>query len=145
MLDYAFFAMLFAIATSLAPSSASEVGFQNTRHPDQHMTWVRGQDGRWAMTINGREAGHYQRQGDHIIQDRGDEGVSRYAIGELLSPQDLRRGADRIRLDARFSSATLEVRRNAGTLELHEAAQRVLVTGLRLESRTSRSASRPRP
>lgn len=133
-MDYAFFAMLFAIATALAPSGSARVGFQNTRHPDQHMTWVRGDDGRWAMTINGREAGHYQRSGDVVIQDRGDEGTERLPIGQLLNPQDLGPGSARVRLSERFSRATLDVHRENGGIELRESARRILVTGLRLES-----------
>ena len=45
MLDYSFFALLFALATTLAPAGAEEVGFQNVRHPDQSMTWRHGDDG----------------------------------------------------------------------------------------------------
>ncbi|MFK7992324.1 MAG: hypothetical protein AB8I08_40260 [Sandaracinaceae bacterium] len=134
MMDYAFFAMLLAIATALAPSGSAQVGFQNTRHPDQHMTWVRGDDGRWAMTINGREAGHYHRSGDVVIQDRGDEGTERFRIGQLLNPNDLGPQSTHIRLAERFTHARLDIHRDNSSVELRETARRILVTGLRLES-----------
>lgn len=141
-MDYAFFAMLFAIATALAPSGSTEVGFQNTRHPDQRMTWVREGDGRWAMTINGREAGHYQRNGASVVQDRGDEGTERFRLDQLLDPGDLTQRSTQIHLTERFQHAVLDVARRGATVELRETAERILVTGLRLESRSAGTPSR---
>jgi hypothetical protein len=135
MLDYSFFALLFLLAQTLAPAGASRLVLENVRHPEQRMEWVREADGRWAMTINGREMGHFARDGEAVVHDPGVRAPSRFTVAELVDARDLRRDATRLRLRGSFEATVLQVSREGPALELRDPSRRLLVTTLRLRTR----------
>ena len=83
MMDYTFFAMLFYVVSSLAPNATTELRLQNSRHPEQSLVWTHGADGRWAMTINGREMGHFERSVDAVLHHTEIRETDRYAFRDL--------------------------------------------------------------
>ena len=94
--DYAFFALLFAVATTLAPADAREVTLVNGAHPDETLVWTRGEDARWALTVNGRDVGHFRRDGAMVVHETGQRAPDRFPIASLVDPDSLRRGATRL-------------------------------------------------
>lgn len=134
MFDYSFFALLFAIATTLAPAGADEVGFINVRHPEQRMTWTREGDGRWAMTMNERDIGRFERTGDAIFHHSDNRSPDRFLLNELLDPSALTRRATRIPLRGRFAPTVIHVDRD-GEVTLRDPTGRLLRTDLRLTAR----------
>ena len=78
MFDYSFFALLFLLATSLAPDAGAERAWINSRYPEQSITWTPEGEG-WAMRVNGREMGIFHLDGDAVVhhtgQGRGDREV----------------------------------------------------------------------
>ncbi|MCZ7683849.1 MAG: hypothetical protein M5U28_35830 [Sandaracinaceae bacterium] len=135
MFDYSFFALMFALATSLAPDGAREVALQNTRYPEQELAWVREGDGRWAMTINGRDMGHFRREGDAIVHETGVRAPDRFELASLADGRDLRRGARRVRLRGRWSRTVLEVSEETGGPLVRDPTREVLAVPLRLRAR----------
>lgn len=134
MFDYSFFALMFALATSLAPEGARTVVLENTRHAEQRMQWVRQDDGRWAMTINGREMGHFSRTDDAVVHETGTRAADRFELASLGEVRDLRRGATRVRLRGRWSRTVLEVSDEDGALRLSDPSREVLAVPLRLRT-----------
>jgi hypothetical protein len=134
MPDYSFFALLFAIATTLAPAGSTHVVLENTRHAEQRLEWTRGADGRWAMTINGREMGRFVRDGDVVVHDTGVRAPDRFSISELADPSDLRRGATRVRLRGPFAPGVLRVDGGDGALRLTGERGSFLPVPLRLRA-----------
>lgn len=132
MLDYSFFALMFALATSLAPEGARTVVLENTRHAEQRMEWTLEDDGRWAMTINGREMGRFHRDGDAIVHETGVRAPDRFELVELADARDLRRGARRVRLRGRWAARVIEVRSEGGARILADPSREVLAVPLRL-------------
>lgn len=135
MFDYSFFALLFTLATTLAPADAREVSLINARHPEQRMTWTRGDDGRWAMTMNDRDLGHFERTGDAVFHHTGQRSPDHFPLDALLDPARLSARATRLSLRGRFSPTALEIRREDGRVVLHDPDRRLLATDLRLEHR----------
>ncbi len=134
MLDYSFFALMFALATSLAPAGSRVVALENTRYPEQRLEWTRGDDGRWAMTINGRDLGHFRREGDAVIHETGVRDPDRFELASLADPRDLRRGATRVRLRGPWSQTVLGVRDEGGTLLVTDPTREALAVPLRLRT-----------
>ncbi|HEY8428875.1 MAG TPA: hypothetical protein VIL20_10890 [Sandaracinaceae bacterium] len=132
MLDFSFFALLFAIATSLAPAGARTVVLENTQHPEQRMAWMLESDGRWAMTLNGREMGRFWRDGAAIVHETGVRAPDRFELARLAEVRDLRRGARRVRLRGRWSERVIEVRDEGGARILADPSREVLGVPLRL-------------
>lgn len=131
MFDYSFFALLFLVATSLAPTGATTVTLENTHHPEQRMIWTRGEDGRWAMTINGRDMGHFSREPEAIVHHTGVRAPERFPIRELADRRDLRRDALRVRLIG-ARAPMLRVEREGAALRLVDPTREVLAVPLRL-------------
>lgn len=135
MLDYSFFALLFAIATSLAPASATTVVLENTQHAEQRMEWTRGEDGRWAMLINGRDMGHFARDGSDVVHDTGVRAPDRFPLAELADARDLRRGATRVRLRGRFAPTILRIEADGDASRITDPGGDHLRVPLRLYAR----------
>ena len=131
MFDYSFFALLFAIATTLAPAGSDEVSLVNVRHPEQRMTWTREEDGRWAMTMNGRDIGHFERAGDAVFHHSGQRSPDRFLLSELLDADALTRRTRRVPLAGRFAPTVIRVDRDGG-VTLRDPTGRLLRTDLRL-------------
>lgn len=134
-MDYSFFAMLFAVATALAPEGAHEVSLQNMRHPEQSLVWTRGDDGRWAMQMNTRDAGHFERRGEVIVHHTGVDAPRRYPLAELLDTRGLGRRTDHVDLRGTFAPTVLRVERSGGAIELVDPTRALLMTRLRLHHR----------
>lgn len=126
MLDYSFFALMFLLATSLSPASAPTVTLENTSHPDQQMVWTRQDDGRWAMTINGRAMGHFVREAGAVVHHTGVRDPERYAIEALADPRDLRPGATAVRLRGSSGPGSIRVSRRGDALRLDDPSRRTL-------------------
>lgn len=133
MFDYSFFALLFAVATALAPPDASEVTLRNQRHPRQTVTFTRGDDGRWALRVNDRDVGALERRDGAVFHHTGQRSPGHFPIDEMLDPATL--DAARIRLRGRFAPTVLSVRRDDGRVILHDPGGELLRTDLALESR----------
>lgn len=134
-MSYSFFAMLFLVATMIAPPNAQVVTLQNTAHPEQSIEWTRGADGRWAMHLNGRDVGHFRREGGDVIHETGVRDPDRFAEGTLVDPASLRADARELRLRGSFARTTLRVERSGGTVQLVDAARDLLPIPLRLLAR----------
>ncbi len=134
MLDYSFFALLFLVATSLAPPDARTVVLENTRHAEQRLEWTRGDDGRWAMTINGRDMGHFARRGSEVVHETGLRDPDHFAIEGLVEASDLRPDTTRLRLRGQFAPSVLRAERNGGALRLASEAGSLIPVPLRLLS-----------
>lgn len=135
MFDYSFFALLFAIATTLAPAGASRVELQNQRHPEQSMVWTEAADGRWALSLNGRDVGSFVREGDVITHHTGQGAPDAHPLADLLTPGTLRRSARTIELRGGFAPARIEVVRDGGSVVLRDPTRHLLGTDLRLHHR----------
>ncbi len=135
MIDYAFFALLFAVATALAPPGATEVMLENTRDHEQRIEWTRQDDGRWAMHVNERDVGHFIRRGNVIVHETGVRDPDRYPLSELLDAGALRRDATRIEARGQFGPAVLQVRREGGAIRLSSSNGTLLPVPLRLIAR----------
>ncbi|GAB5549529.1 MAG: hypothetical protein RLP09_10470 [Sandaracinaceae bacterium] len=133
--DYAFFALLFAVATTLAPADAREVTLVNGAHPDETLVWTRGEDARWALTVNGRDVGHFRRDGAMVVHETGQRAPDRFPIASLVDPDSLRRGATRLPTKGSFAPAVITVSRQGGRVELSDASREVLYVPLLLRSR----------
>lgn len=131
MADYSFFALLFFLASSLAPGATEERTWVNARHPEQMITWTPGGAG-WAMTVNGREVGVFHRDGDTIVHDTGQGAPDRFPIAQLAS---MRPGAPRIVLRGTFAPTVLTVERQGGRLRLVDPTGRLLRAELILRAR----------
>jgi hypothetical protein len=131
MFDFSFFALLFAVATSLAPADAREVTLVNVRHPTQRMTWTRGDDGRWAMTLNERAMGELERRDGAIFRHTGQRSPDHFPLRDLVEPPAPT--ARRVRLRGRFAPTVLHVQRRGGTTTLSDPSRELLRTDLRLE------------
>jgi len=131
MFDFSFFALLFVVATSLAPGDAREVTLVNARHPSQRMTWTRGADGRWAMTLNERDMGQFERTDDAVFHHSGQRSPDHFPLADLLDPSTLT--SRRVRLRGRFGPTVLHVRRGGGATRLSDPTGELLRTDLRLE------------
>lgn len=132
MSDYSFFAMLFAVVQTLAPSGATQLELQNVRHPEQTIVWDRGDDGRWALAVNGRDVGTFVREGSVVTHFRPPRDPSRHALSDLLDPSTLQRRARRIDLRGTFAPARIEISREGGAVTLRDPTRHLLVTDLRL-------------
>ena len=133
-MDYTFFAMLFYVASSLAPSAQTEITLQNSRFPDQALVWTHGEDGRWAMTINGREVGHFERSGDTILHHTGLRETDRHPVGELAAP--FQSSATRIQLRGPFTPSVIQIARSRGQpTRLTDPSRNVLTVPLLLSAR----------
>lgn len=135
MFDFSFFALLFLLASTLSPEGSRSIVLENTRYPEQSMEWTRQGDGRWAMTINGRELGHFERAGDAIVHATGQRDPDRFEIAELAERGDLARDARRIRLRGRFEARIVDVAVEGDARILSDASRELLRTPLRLRSR----------
>ena len=133
--DYAFFALLFAVATTLAPADAREVTLVNSAHPDQSLVWVRGDDARWALTVNGREVGHFRRDGSTVVHETGQGEPDRFPIASLLDPAALRPDARRVPARGDFAPAVISIEREVGVTRLSDASRALLYVPLLLRSR----------
>lgn len=134
MFDYAFFAMLFAVATALAPANSREVTLVNARHPEQEMTWTRQDDGRWAMTMNERDLGRFERTEDAVFHHTENRSPERFLLGDLVDASSLSRRARRVPLRGRFAPTIIHVERD-GAVTLRDPSRRLLATDLRLTTR----------
>lgn len=132
MFDTSFFAWLFLVATSLAPADATTVTLENTAHPEQRMIWTRADDGRWAMTINGRDMGHFVRESEVVVHHTGTRAPDRFPIAELVQPSDLRRNATRIRLAGTRAPTVIHVEPDGGARRLVDPSRETLRVPLRL-------------
>ena len=137
MLDYSFFALLFYIASALAPGATAERTWVNGRHPEQSITWTRGTNG-WALTVNGREVGLFRRDGDAIVHDTRtpstpDAEPRRFPIAQLAA--HFGPDADRITLRGSFAPATLTVERAGQQVTLSDPSRHLLRTELILRGR----------
>jgi hypothetical protein len=135
MFDFSFFALLFLLASSLAPDGSRSIVLENTRYPEQTMTWTRGSDGRWAMTINGRDLGFFERTADAIVHATGQRDPDRFAIVDLADAADLTRTATSIRLLGRWSPRIVSVAPEGDTRILSDDSRELLRTPLRLRAR----------
>lgn len=135
MFDYSFFAMLFAVATSLAPADATQVEWVNVRHPQQSLRWERASNGSWAMTVNERDVGRWVREASGITHRTGPDASRRFPLQALVRESDLVATTSRIRLRGQFSATTLAVERDGERLELVDPVGRLLATRLRLRFR----------
>lgn len=132
MLDYSFFALLFLLATGLAPDASQERAWINSRHPQQSIVWSREGDG-WAMRINGRELGVFHRDGDAIVHHTGQSEPQRFPL-DALAPE-VPRDARRIALRGAFAPTVLTVERGEGRLTLVDASRELLRVPLILSAR----------
>lgn len=135
MTDYSFFAMLFAIATSLSSPTSHEVSLVNVRHPEQRIVFTREDDGRWAMTLNERDVGRFERVGDAIFHHTDQRSPDRYMLAELLDPTAMGPRTERIPLRGTFAPAVLSVQRARGEITIEDPSREVLMTPLALRSR----------
>ena len=133
VLDHSFFALMFLLASALSPSDAPSLVLENTRHPEQRMVWTRADDGRWAMTINGRDMGHFAREADAVVHHTGVQSPDRYPVNRLADRRDLRRDATQVRLRGNHAGVTVRVIREEGrTRRLEDPSRRVLPVPLRV-------------
>ncbi|MEZ4335873.1 MAG: hypothetical protein R3B82_04535 [Sandaracinaceae bacterium] len=98
MFDYSFFALLFLLATSLAPDAGAERAWINSRYPEQSITWTPEGEG-WAMRVNGREMGIFHLDGDAVVHHTGQGEPHRFPVAALSGP--VSRDARRIPLRGR--------------------------------------------
>jgi hypothetical protein len=134
MTDYSFFAMLFAIATSLSPPTSHEVSLVNVRHPEQRIVFSLGDGGRWTMTLNQRDVGRFERVGDAVFHHTDLRSPDRHLLSELLDPSTLGRGTERIPLRGTFAPAVLTVRRAGGEITIEDPSREVLMSPLALRA-----------
>lgn len=132
MLEHAYFALMFLLASALSPADANTLVLENTRHPEQRMVWTRADDGRWAMTINGRDMGHFVREPDAVMHHTGVRAPERYSLDQLADLRDLRRDATEVRLRGDYAGVTVRVLQEGRTRRLEDANRRVLPVPLRL-------------
>lgn len=130
--DYSFFALLFLLASALAPDAAHERAWVNASHPEQAITWTREGDG-WAMRVNGRELGVFHLRGDAVIHQTNGQAPERYPVAELASPPSP--DARRVELRGSFAPNTLEVRREDDRLTLVDPGRELLRAPLILRAR----------
>ena len=138
MVDYTFFALLFSIATSLAPADATVVTLQSSRHQNQAMVWTRHTDGRWTMTLNGRQMGSFERRAHEVLHYTGAQtGQStpptEFPIAQLAGT--VRRTTARIPLRGRWSSTVLRVERGQGPPRIVDPSGELLRVELILHTR----------
>jgi len=130
--DYSFFALLFSLASALAPHGGQELTWVNGSHPEQTITWSRDGDG-WAMRINGRELGRFYARGDAVIHQLDGRAPDRHptdALAGAVEPD-----ARRIELRGSFAPNTLEVRREDGRITLVDPGRELLRAPLILRAR----------
>jgi hypothetical protein len=130
-MDYSFFALLFYLASSLAPNASAERTWVNGTHPEQSITWTPEGEG-WEMTVNGREIGVFQRDGDAIVHHTGVDAPHRFPIAELAS---VAANARRIPLRGSFAPTVLTVEREQGRVSLVDPTRNLLRTRLILRAR----------
>lgn len=130
--DYSFFALLFLLASALAPDASHERAWVNASHPEQEILWTREGDG-WAMRVNGRELGVFQRHGDAIIHQIDGRAPERFGVAELAGPTSA--DARRIALRGSFAPNTLDVRREGDRLTLVDPGRELLRAPLILRAR----------
>ena len=135
MTDYSFFAMLFVIATSLSPGGSHEVSLVNVRHPEQRIVFSRGDDGRWAMTLNERDVGRFERVGDAVFHHTDLRSPDRYVVSDLVDASALGREVERVALRGPFAPAVLRVRRTDGEVTIDDPSREVLMTPLAIRAR----------
>ena len=124
-----------ALAVShTAPEGSRGLVLENVRHPEQQMIWSRGGDGRWAMTINQRELGHFVRDGAGVVHTTGVREPDRYPTTTLVESADLVRGSRRVRLRGAFATRTIEITRDGDGLVLTDPSGELLRTPLRLRA-----------
>lgn len=132
MFDYSFFALLFLLASSLAPDAGAERAWVNSRYPQQSITWTPEGEG-WAMRVNGREMGIFHLDGDDVVHHTGQGEPRRFPITALSGP--VARDARRIVLRGQFSPTVLAVEREGGQLRLVDSTRELLRVPLILSSR----------
>ncbi len=132
MFDYSFFALLFLIASALAPNAGAERTWINSRHPEQQIAWTAEGDG-WAMRVNGREIGVFHLTADAVVHHTGQGEPRRFPIDALAGA--VAPGARRIPLRGRFAPTVLAVERAEGQLRLVDASRELLRVPLVLSSR----------
>ena len=132
MFDSSFFALLFLLASSLAPDSGAERTWINSRYPQQTIQWTHAGDG-WAMTINGREMGVFHRDGDAIVHHTGQGEPQRFSV-DALAPE-VPAGTRRIVLRGRFAPTVLSVERAEGRVTIVDPTRELLRVPLILGSR----------
>lgn len=132
MFDYSFFALLFLLASSLAPNASTERTWVNSRYPEQSISWTREGEG-WSMRVNGREIGVFHRHGDAIVHHTGSGPPRSFPIAELAAPPSP--GARRAVLRGRFAPTVLTIRRSQGRLELVDPSRELLRVPLILQAR----------
>src|SRR5688572_20258953 len=89
-MDYSFFALMFLIASALAPQGARELTLQNMRHPEQSIVWTRQADGAYAMRLNERDVGAFRRDDTSVVHTTGVREPVRFSITELVDSSALR-------------------------------------------------------
>ncbi len=132
MLDYSFFALLFLLASSLAPDAAAELTWINGSHREQTITWTPEGAG-WEMHVNGREVGIFQRDGDAIVHHTGQGEPQRFPIAQLAAP--VARDARQITLRGPFAPQVLNVERAGGGVTLVDPSRELLRARLILRAR----------
>ncbi|MCA9606582.1 MAG: hypothetical protein KC619_13345 [Myxococcales bacterium] len=132
MFDYSFFALLFLLATSLAPDAGAERAWINSRYPEQSITWTPEGEG-WAMRVNGREMGIFHLDGDAVVHHTGQGEPHRFPVAALSGP--VSRDARRIPLRGRFAPTVLAVERSGDEVRLVDAGRELLRVPLILSSR----------
>ena len=132
MFDYSFFALLFLLASSLAPDASAERTWVNGSHPEQTITWTPEGDG-WQMRVNGRDIGIFHRTEDAIVHHTGQGEPRRFPIDQLAAP--ITQNAPRITLRGTFAPRVLTVEREAGRVALVDPSRNLLRARLILRSR----------
>lgn len=132
--DYAFFALWFVLAQAFAPPDASVLTLVNERHPEQRMEWTRGDDGAWAMTLNGRELGRFRRANGAVVHETGQRPPDVHRLSDLVEIDDLRPGATRVRARGQFAPALLHATHEGPTVTFRDPSRQLTIVGLRLQS-----------
>jgi hypothetical protein len=134
MFDFSFFALLFLLAQSLAPDGSARLVLENVRHPEQRMEWTRGGDGQWAMTINERDMGRFERRGADVVHHSGVREAEHFPIAALVDVSELRRGAEHVRLAGTFAGRRVEIAPDGDGIVLTDPTRALLRTPLRLRA-----------
>lgn len=128
-IDYSLWAMLFVIATSLAPSSSRTLTFENEAQPGQTAVWTR-EGTQWELRLNGRPAGSFRVEGVDVVHTLSPGEQRRYSLHQLVEPvgpqdrQAVLRGP--------FENRRLRIERGSSGIRLIDRERRVLPASLRL-------------
>jgi len=132
MFDYSFFALLFMLASSLAPDATAELTWVNGSHAEQTITWTPEGQG-WELHVNGREIGVFQRDGDAIVHHTGQGEPRRFPIAQLAEP--IGRDAAQVTLRGSFAPTVLRVQRTGQQVTLVDRSRELLRAQLILRTR----------